>query len=228
MSDERVRAAYTRAVSKRVTAERATCPAPETMLELVRREGGEEQRLAVLDHLMVCAACGEEFELLRAIERGGRIAGTEEKASPVGAVPPTWGRVVGHITWRRLAPLAAAAAILLMVTVGPARDLWLTGGDTARGAADPLALNAPADGTTTTAGTTMKFSWQTAPGAERYTLELLSSGGLVAVSRTLADTTLLLTLPATLSAGDYRWWVIATGGGSELRSATRTLRVRER
>jgi hypothetical protein len=66
MTDSELREIYTRALTSRTT-DRADCPAPEAIEALVARRGSEEERLATLDHVMSCAACTKEFELLRAI-----------------------------------------------------------------------------------------------------------------------------------------------------------------
>lgn len=222
MSDEQLKQAYERAMASRAPDARAGCPAAESILALVRREGGEEQRLSVLDHVMACPSCRDDFELLRSVERAGARAAAGETGA--GA---TRGRVVGYIGWQRWAPLAAAALVVLVVTLGPGRDLWRSG-DTLRGGVDALALVAPVEGASPSA-TQVIFIWRSAPGAQRYTLELLTGGGDVALSRTTTDTALAVPLPATLATGVYRWWVTATGAdGSETRSTTRALRLRSR
>ncbi len=221
MSDEGLRAAYERALATRTPGERAACPAPEAILALVRRQGREAERLAQLDHIMACAACREEFELLRAIERAGEKAAAAEHGP--SSEP---GPVVGHIAWRRWVPLAAAAALVLVIAVGPGRQLWKRAPEQVRGGAGAVALIGPADGSAP-AGATVGFVWHASPGAERYTLELLTGGGNVALSRTTTDTALTVVLRPALPAGDYRWWVSATSAdGSETRSATRVLRLR--
>ncbi len=229
MSDEGLRQAYTRALEARAPADRGACPAPEAILALVRRQGDEEQRLARLDHVMACAACRNEFELLRAIERAGAQAEQGETRTAdtvaVGAAP---GRGVGHITWRRWAPIAAAAAVVLVLALGPGRRLWEPGTEPVRGGGESVALVAPADAAMPS-DAPLAFVWHRAPGAERYTLELLTGGGVLALSRTTADTALTVPLPPNLAPGDYRWWVIATAAdGSEIHSDTRTLRLRAR
>lgn len=212
MSDESLRELYARALATRDATERSACPAPEAMLALIRREGSEEQRLALLDHVMACSACAREFELLRAIEQAG-----------AKAVRADEGRVVGRIRWRRWAPLAAAA-VLVVFALGPGRDLWRPRPDVVRGGGETLALIGPAEAVTNAGPIT--FSWHSLPRAERYTVEVLTTGGQPVVARTTPDTTVTVTLPSNPNVGDYTWWVVAIAGdGSETRSATRALRL---
>lgn len=229
MSDEGLREAYSRAIATRTPGERAACPAPEAILALVRREGVEGHRLAILDHVMACSACRREFELLRAIEVAGAEATRAEAGSPAASSRASGpGRIVGHIRWRQWAPLAAAAVVAVVLAVGPGRALWERGPEPVRGGGEALALIAPA-GNTTTSGAATSFVWHSAASAERYTLELLTSGGAVALSRTTTDTAATVVLPPTLAPGAYRWWVVATtADGSEARSETRTLLLRGR
>lgn len=226
MSDEGLREAYARAVATRAPGRRTACPVPEAILSVVRREGSDEQRLTVLDHVMACPTCGAEFELLRAIERAGEKAAGEGAEAMTGehrdAEP---GRVVGFIGWRRWAPLAAAAALVLVVALGPGRRLWAPSAEPVRGGEPSLALVGPPTGIASSGGP-ITFAWRSAPGAAGYRFELLTGGGAVALSRTTADTVLVLALPAGLAPGDYRWWVTATGAdGSETRSEMRALRL---
>ena len=69
MSDEGLRRSYDRILAIRLDPERVDCPAPEAIEAMVRREGAEADRLRLLDHVMGCAHCAEEFELLRSVHR---------------------------------------------------------------------------------------------------------------------------------------------------------------
>ena len=62
------------------------------------------------------------------------------------------------------------------------------------------------------------------PDASAYVLEIQGADRQVIRSDTTADTT--FTLPTTLPAGEYRWWVREVTDGAEPRSsAFRTLKV---
>jgi hypothetical protein len=55
--------------------DRASCPPPEAIQALVRREGDEAARLATLDHAMSCGECRTELDLLRTVEEAGVRSG---------------------------------------------------------------------------------------------------------------------------------------------------------
>lgn len=67
MSDERLRLSYDRLLGVRaaMSSNREACPDVDAMLELLRREGGEDSRLDLLDHIMACPFCQAEFALLK-------------------------------------------------------------------------------------------------------------------------------------------------------------------
>jgi hypothetical protein len=71
MSERRLRLSYDRMLELRAERlpGREGCPELERLLDLINRTGGEEGRLALLDHVMGCPHCQAEFELLRAAHR---------------------------------------------------------------------------------------------------------------------------------------------------------------
>ena len=213
-SDEQLRAAYTRAVEAHGAPERARCVPAEALLALVRGEGRENDRLATLDHTMACAACRAEFELLRSIERAGGQAGE---------------RVVRRIRWPRYAAIALAASTVFAISLGPARRLWdrdrepMRGNDLENG----VVIVAPAAGAVLRPEMA-RFIWRTVPGARRYTVEVLTPDGTLAAGAETTDTTLVIGSPRPLSAGEYRWVIVARlDDGTERRSDARDLRIRE-
>src|ERR671936_384188 len=118
MSEERLRELYARALEARAPADREQCPPPEALLALARREGPEAQRLETLDHVMSCARCRAEFDLLRAIEAAG--AGEGQARSETRSQP----RAHARRRWTTFVPLALAATLVLAVALGPGRHLW--------------------------------------------------------------------------------------------------------
>ena len=212
LDDERLRDVYARAVDARRAPGRAGCADPDALLALVRREGPEPARLRTLDHAMACADCRRELELLRAIDRAGNA---------------DVGRAVEGLRWRRTAAVALAASALLAVSLVPARRL-MDGRDerVMRGDDAGVALLVPTASATATTATPLTFTWHAVPGARRYTVELLDAEGIVALGGETSDTTLALTPPGSLRAGEYRWWVRAqTDDGASVRSAARPLRL---
>jgi hypothetical protein len=208
VSDRRLRELYASAVSGRAAGTGGPHPAPEALAALVRREGTEEARLATLDHVMSCAECRRDFDLLRAIER----AGVESGAA---------GRAGARRSW--FVPAALAASLL--VAIGLGRTLLTPANDTTRGDGDSgVVLVQPA--VEAAAGDSLVFAWRPVPGASRYELELLDAGGSVAASAATTDTTASPGAARSLPPGDYRWWVRATTSDARpLRSALRPLRL---
>jgi hypothetical protein len=168
MTDSELREIYTRALTSR-SANRAACPAPEAIEALLERRGSEEERLATLDHVMSCAACKQEFELLRAIH-----------AAEASTVRPRRR----NITW-----LAAAAVIIVAgsLTLSRFERSSLT-----RGGA--IASEIPLVGTVSHA-----LVWHAVPGAIRYDVEIVDQLGATVFSARTSDTTAALpaTLPTT-------------------------------
>ena len=249
IDDELLRTAY--AVHLRRDADRveaSVCPSPEALLALVRREGAEADRLAVLDHVMSCAHCRAEFDLLRAVlalepdaTRGTDAAVTEGAATDAAATDVAGTDRRTSLAVRRLRPARAhrrwpaatglllAASLVLMVGVrrlrthaGPASP------DVVRGEGDDVTLVAPARGTTVTLGTPIRFVWRAVRGATRYTVEVLAPDGTAVVAATSADTVFDARGGGPLVSGvAYGWWVraLAMDGRVVQRSAVRELRV---
>ena len=206
VNDEQMREIYGGLMTMRARRRPSSCPVPEALLALVRREGAEDARLATLDHVMSCADCRAEFDLLRSIELAGAEAG--------GAARP--GR-------RWLAPVALAASVLLAVVIGryalpgtPPSDLVRSGEE------ERLTLLAPP--TQATAGAPLLFAWHPVPGASRYRLEVMDTAGEVVLEAETADTALLLKGAAELQPGSYQWWVGATAADAA-RSPLRPLHL---
>ena len=207
MNDEQLREIYGSVMTSRAPGGHAACPQPEALLALVRREGSEEARLAILDHVMSCADCRSEFDLVRSIELAGAEAGAIARP----------GR-------RWMAPLALAASVLLAVVIGryalpgaPERDVVRSGEK------DRLTLLAPP--TEATTGSPILFAWHPIEGAGRYRLEVMNAGGEVVLEAETADTAIVLQSAVDLEPGEYQWWVGATAP-ADARSALRPLRLK--
>jgi hypothetical protein len=213
MTDERMRELYQHALARQ--GDREHCVAPEAMLALLRREGPEEQRLETLDHVMACAACRSEMDLLRSIEQAG--AETERKRVV---------RLQPRRTWQSLVPLALAASVLFAI-IG-IRQLFRgsEGPEVLRGTADTVTLLAPpsevaADGSIT-------FAWDPVPGARQYELEVLDEKGTVVFAATTDQTSVALRDVRRLVPGSrYRWGVRADTAAGERTSRLRSLRIKK-
>ena len=99
MKDEELRRLYAETMARPASRDEADCPSPEDLSALVEHTLPESQGLALLDHIMSCQSCQEEFELLRALK----------------TTAPKQRR-----GWR---PLALAASIVLVAGSG---ILWTT------------------------------------------------------------------------------------------------------
>jgi hypothetical protein len=186
----------------------AACPLPEAVLALVRREGSEDARLATLDHVMSCADCRAEFDLLRSIELAAAEAGAAARP--------------GRRSW--LVPAALAASVLLAVVIGRFALPTVPESEVVRSGSDGgVTLVAPPP--ESPAGSPILFAWHPIPDAARYRLEVLTSEGEVALEAETTDTAITLQGAAGLAPGDYKWWVGASSAGTATRSALRPLRL---
>jgi hypothetical protein len=207
----RLQELYARRVARRATA--PGCPTPEAILALVRREGGEHERLVTLDHVMSCAACHREYEWLMAVDEAAVEAGGE----PGGPVRPAW--------WRGM-PLALAASLVAVAGAAIVLSNVLHRGiERVRSTVSGIELVAP--GASANADAPIAFTWHPLPGASRYALEVQHEDGTVALADTTADTVLTVApSEALLPDSTYRWWVREDTDAAEPRSsALRTLRL---
>jgi hypothetical protein len=209
MTLNRLEQLYAQALARRSSTRASACVLPEDLLALVRREGPEAERLAVLDHVMGCQECRGELDLLRAIESAGRRSGVGVQVRSTG--------------WR-IMPWALAASLLLAIGVGlEIRDRSGIG-DTPRGGSEKLLLLAPP--VEVAAGQPITFTWRSLDGVQRYQLEVMDDGGRTVFSQATGDTTLTLAGGRLQAPASYRWWVRDLTPGSQLVSPVRPLRLR--
>jgi len=197
MDDGDLKRIYRRRVAERGTPDGAGCPAPEAILAVLEREGSEETRLATLEHVMSCAACHREYELLSAVNEA--------------AVESTGGAARRAPWWSGGRVLALAASLVLAIGAALLVRARLGNDDTIRGGERDIALVA-GDGAT--------FVWRTAPGATGYVLEVQRADGTIAFADTTSNTTATISDPDLLQPGvEYRWWVRELTDGAEPRSS---------
>jgi len=215
LDDNRLRGLYDQILVMRDGPGRTSCPSPEALLGLVRRDGPEEQRLATLDHAMACGDCARELELLRAIEDAGARGGVGERVG-AASTPRRW-----------YAPLALAASVLIAVGVAVVQRSGRPGEEDLPRGSSAVTLLAPPNDVRTGAGA-VSFVWRPVAGAVRYALEVLDTTGVVRLSAATPDTTVTLTDLRKLTPGvEYRWWVRATdAAGAQRVSTMRALRLR--
>jgi hypothetical protein len=197
---ENLRRIYTRQVAERRTPDSSRCVAPEAILAVLQREGSEESRLATLDHVMSCAACHREYELLSAVNEAA-----EESA----------GSAARRGAWWRGTPLALAASLVAAIGAGLLVHDQIRHSEPIRGEPGDIALVAPA--ATAPAASGLTFVWRAAPGATGYVLEVQRADGSIAFADTTTDTTLALS--NRLPPAEYRWWVRELTDGAEPRSS---------
>lgn len=185
MTDAELRSAYARALAARGSMERAGCPAPEAIQALVERTAPESDRLTTLDHVMQCAPCRAEFELLRVLRQAAPRARRF-------ALPPQW--------------LAAAAAVVLVVTSTIVWRMSDASDPVIRAGRDGVPLIAPAG--VVTAEEARTLIWNAVPEATRYAVEVFA-GDSVRYATEVRDTTLTLPDSVSLAPGEHGWWVRA-------------------
>ena len=209
--DAELRAAYSPKLEETRATRGADCPSPDALLGALNGEGAEPTRLQILDHALSCAHCRPELALLHAVSG----VGSESRAS---AAP--------RMFWRRIAPLAAAASVVLAVgIVGLAQWRQRTDDTMRAGGSDGPALITPR-GAASVAGGSVTFAWHPVTNAIRYTLEVDAPDGSVLFSTSTADTTVVAGLQ-TITPGERRWLVRAhLDDGREVRSEVRVVRLR--
>ena len=208
-TDEELRAAYTARPNQHARKHGRDCPSPEALLAALRGEGSEEERLRVLDHALKCDACRPELALLRS------VSGAAEEKSSAAPAPRTW---------RRFAPMAAAAMIVLALGVVSVTQFLNRGTNVMRGEANAVALITPPRAAVVSPASA-SFVWHRVPGALRYTLEVDAADGTVMMNTMTTDTARVVRLSA--NTGDARWWVRAhMDDGTEKRSEAREIRIR--
>ena len=191
MNDDLLQHAYQAMLQHRQPGARESCPSPEELRALVERTDEEQARLARLDHVMGCASCRGEFELLRAA------------AAASGVRRPWW----------RSAALAATVLLSVALGVSLARQRPSVP-EPERGAAGQLRLIAPRG--EVAAAEVGRFMWSAVPGAFRYDIEVLTPDGQVLLAASTPDTA--MAAPAFERGIALRWWVRARLPDGELAS----------
>jgi len=172
LTDERLRLAYSDALRDRARAGRVSCVASESLLAVAERTGSEAARLQTLDHVMGCAQCRRELDLIRASVAAAGVA-----------KPRTWFRSPSF------ALMAVAALLLVMagVRLYVASDDIEAGRPRLRGGSG-IAIHPVA----WLRGVGAGLAWRPANGAASYRLEVIDNAGDAIVDTTLRDTSFVL------------------------------------
>jgi hypothetical protein len=200
------------------------CCTPEDLLLLARRDGDESRRLQILDHVMSCADCQRELDLVRAAESAGRQLETPRPAL----------RITQRGRMRSYATLLAAAVVLVAVGLtirsmrmgSAARDVAGNNGNVLRGstaqdASHSIRLVAPDADARVKGPVTLVWNASPVVAADRrgYHVEVLDSAGApVMVKEDVLDTTLVVPSQVLLPDRNYSWWVSTDVSGGTLRS----------
>ncbi len=218
MTDDELQRAYAALRRQRERQPASERPDAEQLASAVDGDAPTSERTAVLLRALESGAA-KELAILQAA-----TSAADHTMAPKRDAPMRW--TTG------LLPLAAAAALLVIVGVPVSRE-WL-GFSTARdaprfrgdsGSATAPLLIAPAESAGSRQFNT-PFTWASVPRADSYRLELIDTEGAVVASFTTTDTTLLIadSVDRVSASRATSWWVIATlGSGDQLRSAVRRL-----
>ena len=199
-NDERLRTAYRAALGTRAHAARVSHPEPEALVAVVERSRSEAVRLEILDHVMACAECQRELDIVR--------------ASLTAAGMPR------QRTWFRSPSIGLMALAATLLVVAGVRLFTVTSSDdveagpTLRGGSGVSTYPArwlPAVG----AG----LAWRPTAGAESYRLEVVDAAGAAVVDSTMRDTVFVVSDSLLRNRRELTWSVTATlGDGSTVTS----------
>ena len=203
MRDDELAAAYQEAIRMPRTSARGECPTPDALAELAARPSHDEASLARLEHVMSCAQCLGDYELLRAVALASRPVARRRE----------WG------ARRLMLPVGALlAASLLMMVVSRQSEPPVDPVRRAAAAEAPLTLVGVREAVPR--GEPLSLTWRAVTQATAYDVELLSPGGELLASARTADTSAQFAadvVPADVSA--VEWLVIARrADGNVLRS----------
>jgi hypothetical protein len=170
-ADAQLRAAYATLLIDRDPVDRANCPDPDAIVAIVERRAGESARLETLDHVMACAKCRRDLDLVRTASAAAQASGSH--------------RSVTRFPTNQL--LALAATIIVVVGLGIYfRASTRSDAPVMRGNTE-LALHAASRGANGAI-----VSWHAAAGARRYELSIIDGSGRQLLNRSLLDTSLVV------------------------------------
>ncbi len=181
----------------------------DQLAAFISHELEAEQRLALELHLARCTECRDELVAVTEILRPERTDRQNRPALPRRRIP-----------WRVLAPVAAAAAAVILMVAGP----WSPDGSEDV----PQHRDAPAQTSLVPipvaplgmVSAVDQLVWHGVDGADRYRLTLYDSDGEVLWKATTPDTILDLPESVELSAGSRYLWRIEARVGWDMWEAS--------
>jgi hypothetical protein len=195
-NDERLRLAYGASLEARAVP--GSHPEPEALLAVAERSGSEAGRLQVLEHVMSCATCRRDLDLIRA---SATAAGVPRQR--------TWFRSpsVG---------LMALAAMLLMIA---GVRMYMASSDVEAGRrlrGGSAVATYPARWLPSGAA---GLAWRPVNDAASYRLEVIDEAGGALIDSTIRDTSFVLADSLARTRRGLSWSVTATlGDGSTVAS----------
>jgi hypothetical protein len=202
VTDTELRNAYAEALAH-VGPDAGACPEPDRIRSLIQGEGPEPERMRLLDHVMRCPTCRDDFEMMRL------VAG-----DPPHTVHARTG-LTGRVRWAASVVLLAGFGAGAWALYGP--DRTVTYRDEGE---SPILLLSPTEGgPVTSAG----FVWRPVANAAEYRVEVFDDAGTALFTATTRDTILPLPDgPVLDTAVTLHWWVTARlRDGSEIASHAR-------
>lgn len=215
--------AYKSHVQRYVPPSREGCPSEESILRVFEKSFSPKKKEKIIDHVVKCAYCLREFELLLSLVRDENKATQEitdflrkksRNANSPGKKPKIWGIISGSNVQRRpLWRLAAVSTVFLIITglfLISIRSILKPPLDEERGRRrDQIHLISPIQGQ---AGTLpLVFRWQKVRETEFYQLEIFD-GSLLPIWKSPQIVDLFYELPPevveTIEENKVYFWMV--------------------
>jgi hypothetical protein len=220
--------------------DRSGCPTAEGLADVLKRTGGEAERMRTVEHLRECQACRAEMNAMRA-------------SAMARSTPPATSRFHNYALDRRTLLVSGGVTVALVTLILVLRSHSTSDrADSARPVATLAVASAPSAAATRTTRSSgqpdvirppleliapavaervarpIVLTWHDVPTALRYHVEMLDQGNWSAYSVTTEDTSITIPPKTRLRPGrSYRWWVQATlEDGTHQRSAPRVIKIR--
>ena len=197
-NDEKLRLAYSASLDAR-DSKFPSHPEPEALVAVAERSGTEAVRLEVLDHVMSCASCQRELDLIR--------------ASLTAAGMPR------QRTWFRSPSVGLMAIAAMILLVAGVKLLSTRSGDLDTGPRLRGGSNAATYPARWRSSGEAALAWRPVTDAASYRLEVIDEAGTAVVDSTMRDTTFVVADSLVRNRRGLSWSVTTTlGDGSTVSS----------